>query len=253
MKFGVLGPLRVIAGDCGEPGTVSAARLRALLAVLLWRAGQPVPADELAELVWDGAPPRRAPDATRVLIMRLRRQLDERAAARIVTRAPGYVIEISGDELDAAQFEARTQETGAAVRAGQWVQAARTASKALGLWRGTPLADVPSQLLRDKWVPHLEELHAQSLQWRIEADLHDGRHEQLIPELRDLVTRHPLREHIHGQLMLALYRDARAGLVTELGAEPGPGLRDLHQRILSADPALTTAEPTRPCRRPADP
>ena len=88
MKFGVLGPLRVIADDSGEGSTISAARLRALLAVLLWRAGQPIPADELAELVWDGAPPRQAPAATRALVMRLRRQLDERAAARIVTQCP---------------------------------------------------------------------------------------------------------------------------------------------------------------------
>ena len=173
-------------------------------------AGEPAGAgDELAELVWDGAPPRRAPDATRALVMRLRRQLDKRAAARIVTHAPGYAIEVSGDELDAAQFETLTREAGAAVRAGQWAQAARTASQALGLWRGTPLADIPSQLLRDRWVPHLDQLHVQALEWRIEADLHEGRHEQLIPELRDLTARHPLRERFHGQLMLALYRCGR--------------------------------------------
>jgi DNA-binding SARP family transcriptional activator len=257
VQFGVLGPLRVVARDPGEPGTVLAARQRALLAVLLWRSGQPVPADELAELVWDGAPPAGPADATRSLVMRLRRQLGTRVAARIVTRAPGYVIDISGGELDAAQFETLTRQAGTAVRAGQWAQAARTASEALGLWRGTPLADVPSQLLRDKWVPHLEELHVQALEWRIEADLHENRHEQLIPELRDLTARHPLREQIRGQLMLALYRsgrqaealtayrDARDVLVAELGVEPGPGLRDLHQAILSADPALAAAEPAR--------
>ena len=258
MRFGVLGPLQVIAGDSGERSGVSAARLRALLAVLLWRAGQPVSADELAELVWDGAPPRGAPDATRVLVMRLRRQLNERAAARIVTKAPGYAIEVSGDELDAAQFETLTRAAGAAVRAGQWRQAARTASEALGLWRGTPLVDVPSQLLRDRWVPYLDQMHVQVLEWRIEADLHEGRNEELIPELRDLTASHPLQERFHGQLMLALYQcgrqveaaaayqHARDVLITELGVEPGPDLRDLHQRILSAAPALAAASPTRP-------
>jgi DNA-binding SARP family transcriptional activator/tetratricopeptide (TPR) repeat protein len=254
VKFGVLGTLQVIAG---EPGSALPVRLRTLLAVLLWRANQPVLVDELAELVWDGVPPRQVPDATRALVMRLRRQLDKRAAARIVTRAPGYVIEISGDELDAAQFETLTREAGAAVRAHQWAQAARTTSKALGLWRGTPLSDIPSQLLRDQWVPQLNQLHVQALEWRTEADLRDGRHEQLIPELLDLSARHPLREQFHGQLMLALYRagrqaealsvyrDARDVLVTELGVEPGPGLRELHQRILSADPALALTGPAR--------
>jgi DNA-binding SARP family transcriptional activator len=258
VQFMVLGPLRVAAGDTDAPCVVSAARLRALLAVLLWRANQPVPADELAELVWDGEPPAGAPEATRALVMRVRRQLDPQAAARIVTRAPGYMIDLSDGELDASRFETLTQQAGAAVRAGRWTQAARTAAEALGLWRGTPLADVPSQTLRDQWVPHLERLRMQALEWHIEGDLHDGRHEQLIPELQDLTARHPLREHVHGQLMLALYRcgrqaealaayqHARDVLVGELGVEPGPGLRELHQRILSADPTLAVTESAQP-------
>jgi DNA-binding SARP family transcriptional activator/Tfp pilus assembly protein PilF len=253
MRLGVLGPLQVIAGDGGEPGTISATRLRVLLAALLWRANQPVGADELAELVWDGVPPAGAPDAVRALVMRLRRRLDPPIAARIVTRAPGYAIEISADELDASRFEALTVQAGAAVRAGQWALAAQATAEALGLWRGTPLSDIPSQLLRGQWVPHLEQLHEQALDWRIESDLLNGHHEQLIPELRDLTARHPLHERFHSQLMLALYRSghqaealaayqrARDILVTELGLEPGPGLRDLHQRILSADPALAIA------------
>jgi DNA-binding SARP family transcriptional activator/tetratricopeptide (TPR) repeat protein len=255
MQFGVLGPLQVIAGDADEPGTISAARLRALLAALLWRANQPVPTDELAELVWDGAPPKGAREAARALVMRLRRQLDERAAARIVTRPPGYVIEISHDELDASRFEALTHEAGAAVRAGRWAQAAQAAAQALGLWRGAPLTDIPSQLLRDQWVPRLDQMLVQALDWHIEAGLHEGRHEQLIPELRDLTARFPLREGFHGQLMLALYRcgrqaealaayqQARDVLVTELGVEPGHALHALHQQILTGDPALSSGDP----------
>jgi DNA-binding SARP family transcriptional activator len=250
MLFGVLGSLQVIGRESGEPYAVPAARLRTLLAVLLYRANQPVSLDELAELVWDGVPPGGAPDATRALVMRLRRQLDKQAAARIVTRAPGYAIEVSADELDASRFEKLTREAGAAIRAGRWGEVSRAATGALGLWRGTPLADVPSQLLREKWAPHLEELRLQALDWRIEADLHERRSAELIPELRELTSRHPLREHFHSQLMLALYRcgrqtealaayqHVRDALVMELGVEPGPGLRDLHQQILSADPAL---------------
>jgi transcriptional activator len=106
-------------------------------------------------------------------------------------------------------------------------------------------------------VPCLEQLHAQALDWRIQADLHEGRHQQLIPELQELTARHPLREHVHGQPMLALYRCGRQAealaayqhvrdvLAAELGVEPAPGLRDLHQRILSADPALAVTEPAR--------
>jgi DNA-binding SARP family transcriptional activator len=258
MLFGVLGSLQVIARESGEPYAIPASRLRTLLAVLLYRANQPVPLDELADLVWDGAPPGGAPEATRALVMRLRRQLDKRAAARIVTRAPGYAIEVSADELDASRFETLTRDAGAAIRAGRWEEAGRAGTQALGLWRGTPLADVPSQSLRDQWAPHLEELRLQALNWRIDADLHEGRSAELISELRELTARHPLREHFHSQLMLALYRcgrqtealtayqRARDTLVAELGIEPGPGLRDLHQQILSADPALVADGVARP-------
>jgi DNA-binding SARP family transcriptional activator/Tfp pilus assembly protein PilF len=258
MQFGVLGPLQVAAEDGDQPGVISAARLRALLAVLLWRAGQPVPTGELAELVWDGVPPDGAQEAIRALVLRLRRQLDNRIAARIVTRAPGYAIEVSADELDASRFETLTRQAGTAIRAGRWAQAGRAAADALGLWRGTPLADVPSQLLRDQWVPRLDQLHVQALEWRIEADLHDGRPAQLIPELEDLTARYPLREQFHGQLMLALYRSGRQAealaayrhardvLVTDLGVEPGPDLRELHQRMLSADPDLAVPGPAQP-------
>ncbi len=256
MQFGVLGHFQVKAGD-NEPATLSAARLRTLLAALLWQANQPLQADELAELVWDGAPPTAPAVAARSLVMRLRRQLDGRAAARIVTRPAGYAIEIRADELDALRFEALIQQAGAAVRAGRWTQAARTASEALGLWRGVPLVDIPSQLLRDRWVPSLEQLRMQALDWRIEANLHEGRHELVIPELQELAARHPLREGLHGQLMLALYRSGRQAealatyqhardvLVAELGVEPGPSLRDLHRRVLSADPALGADGPVR--------
>ena len=253
MQFGVLGPLQVVAGDSDAPKVVSAPRLRTVLAVLLWRANRPVPADELAEMVWDGAPPGGAPEAVRALVMRLRRRLDEQAAARIVTRAPGYTIEVSSYELDASRLEALTHQADAAIRAGRWAEATRTAAEALGLWRGTPLADVPSQLLRDQWVPNLERLHVQVLAGRIEADLHEGRHEQLIPELQELTARHPLREHFHGQLMLALagsgrraealgaYQEARRTLAAELGIDPGGELRRLHERILAGDASLTAA------------
>ena len=174
-------------------------------------AGEPAgPVEELAELVWGGAVPGRAPQAVRALIMRLRRQLGEQAAARILTQAPGYAIEVSGDELDASRFETLTRQADAAIRAGWWAEAGDTAAKALGLWRGKPLVDVPSQLLQDQWVPDLERLYGQALAWRIEADLHQGRHEQLIPELQKLTARHPLREDFHGHLMLALAGSARA-------------------------------------------
>ncbi|HWG12353.1 MAG TPA: BTAD domain-containing putative transcriptional regulator [Streptosporangiaceae bacterium] len=230
---------------------ISAPRLRTVLAALLLRANQPVPVDELADLVWNGAPPAEARDAVRALVMRLRRRLDQQAAARVVTRAPGYAIEVSSEELDASRFERLTRQADDAIRAGRWANAAPVAAGALSLWRSTPLVDVPSDLLRDQWVPALEQLYLRALTCRIEADLHEGRHEQLIPQLHELTARHPLRENFYGQLMLALvrsgrwaealgvYQQASQELATELGVDPGPELRRLHERVLAGDASLT--------------
>jgi DNA-binding SARP family transcriptional activator/tetratricopeptide (TPR) repeat protein len=264
MQFGVLGPLQVTTGS-DEPVVVSAARLRALLAVLLWRANQPVPVDELAEMVWDGAPPAGTAGAVRALVMRLRRVLGQPIGARLISRAPGYMIELSGDELDASRFETQSNAAGAAVRAGRWAEAAQAAAAALELWRGTPLADVRSRVLRDAWLPHLEQVRVQALEWRFEAGLHQGCHERLIPELRDVTGHYPLQERFHAQLMralagagrqaeaLATYQEARRILVGELGIEPGPELREWHERILAGDTALAAPLPAPGEPRPVIP
>ncbi|MGA8461579.1 MAG: BTAD domain-containing putative transcriptional regulator, partial [Streptosporangiaceae bacterium] len=121
----------------------------------------------------------------------------------------------------------------------------------LSLWRGEPLADIPSEWLAARDVPRLTELRLQATEAWIEADLQLGRHERVIAELRRLTTVHPFRERLHAQLMLALYRDGRQAealaafqrvrraLLRELGVEPGPDLGLLQQQILTADPALT--------------
>jgi DNA-binding SARP family transcriptional activator len=257
MRFGLLGLLQVDDG-AGSMRSVAGVRQRVLLAALLVRVNQVVPAEELAEIVWDGAPPAAAA-ALRTQVMRLRRALGADAAARIAARDPGYVITLSAGELDVTQFEALHQEAGAAMRAGRWREAVRVLDQALALWRGgAALLDVESQTLRDECGERLKQLRVQATEWQVEAGMRLGRHEQLVPQLRDLVRQHPLQEHNHAQLMLALYRcgrqaealaayqRARDVLVTELGVEPGPGLRELHQRMLSADPALAVTGPTPP-------
>jgi DNA-binding SARP family transcriptional activator/tetratricopeptide (TPR) repeat protein len=255
MFFGYLGPLLIRAGDTELPMT--SARQRVVIAVLLTRPGSAVAADELAELVWDGKPPAGAADTLRSYVMRLRRALGPAAGARIVTRGPGYLIEADADEVDAARF-ARCCRTGAAAyRAGHWAAASAVLSTGLALWRGDPLGDVPSQLLRDASAPPLERERLQALCWRIDADLRLGGGEELVSELRALTGCDPLRERSHALLMTALarcgrtaealaaYQQAREVLVSQLGIEPGAELRDLHRRILAGDPVPSdgTASP----------
>jgi DNA-binding SARP family transcriptional activator/predicted negative regulator of RcsB-dependent stress response len=240
----------MLAGGAGDPVVVPGARQRALLACLLLSANVPVSCDALAEAVWDGSPPPGAPATLRSHVRRLRQALGPGAGARITACDPGYLISVGEPELDVLGFEAACAEAGAARRAARWPEASAAAARAVELWRGAPLLDVPSQVLRDRFVPRLEQLRLQALEDRAEADLRLGRQDRLIPELRELAAEHPVRERFHAQLMEALaragrqaealdaYRQARRALVEELGIEPGPQLRLLHQQILDGDPAL---------------
>jgi DNA-binding SARP family transcriptional activator len=231
-----------------------------LLAALVLHAGKPVSADTLAEVIWDGTPPSGALVTLRSYVLRLRRVLGPQAGARLVTCYPGYLLQAGEGEVDLLRFRCLCREGGAAARAGAWGQAQALLSEALGLWRGAALADIPSESLRRAEVPDLEALRLQAEEWRNDAALHLGGHAELVPGLQSLAARHPLREGFHIQLMLALYRCGRQAealaayqrardiLVAELGIEPGPGLRDLQQQILSADPALAAAGRVGPSR-----
>jgi DNA-binding SARP family transcriptional activator/tetratricopeptide (TPR) repeat protein len=249
MRFEILGPLRVL-DESRQAHEIPGARQRTLLAALLVRANQPVPLDQLAEIVWDGKPPRGSVATLRTHVMRLRRVLPAGAGQRIVTRDPGYLIDVSDAEFDLASFDALYQAAASAIRERRWTDAAGHASDALAQWRGTPFVDVASRELARLWLPRLEQSRLHLIEWGIEAELRLGRHEQLISRLHAEVAAHPLHERFWAQLMLAQYRDgqqadalasyrrARRALVDELGVEPGAELRRLHQQVLAADPSL---------------
>ena len=262
--LGVLGPLHVQRDD--EIIPVPAAKQRIVLATLLVQSNRVVSCDELTDAVWGGNVPRAARATLRNYVKRLRHGLGQEMAARIRTYSPGYRIDLSETELDLALFTRLYVDGGTAVQAGMWEQAERLLGRALGLWRGTPLADVPSEVLRRGEVPRLEQVRLQALEWRLEAQLHQGRHQEAVPQLHALVNQFPLRERLHAYLMLALYRCGRQAdalavyhgvrriLVDELGVEPGPELQALQRRILARDPQLwgtampghLDAEPDRP-------
>src|SRR5215469_463600 len=250
MEFGLLGPLTVRHSGVQIP--MPSAKQRVVLAALLLNANRLIPLDELTEALWGASPPASARATIQNYVLRLRRSL---GGGRITTQPGGYVISVDPGELDVSRFEALLGSARAAARDGLWEQAAGQAGAALALWRGEPLAGVDSEFLAAREVPRLAERRLQALETRIDADLHLGRQSEVIGELRQLAAAHPLRERLHGLLMLALYRDGRQGealatyararqvLIDELGTEPGTGLRDLHQQMLTADPALDLPGP----------
>jgi DNA-binding SARP family transcriptional activator/tetratricopeptide (TPR) repeat protein len=252
VEFGLLGPLVVRSGHTAVQ--VSAGKQRALLAALLLDANQVVAISGLAEAIWQGRPPETARVTLQNYVMRLRHTLGPAGYERIISCPSGYLIEVHPGELDLAQFTELHGAGLAAARAGAWEDASAQLAAALKLWRGRPLADVPSPLLAAK-VPGLAEMRLVALETRIDADLHLYRHHDVTAELAALATAEPLRERVHELLMLALYRSgqqaaalaayrrARRRIVDELGIEPGPALRELNQRILRSDPTLRLHPP----------
>jgi DNA-binding SARP family transcriptional activator len=246
VEFRLLGPLEV--WHEGRAIELRGAKQRALLAVLLLNANQVVSSDRLVEELWGDEPPDARTAALRVRLSQLRKAL-EAGGSPIVTRAPGYAIELRPEQLDLRRFELLLDEAAA----GDPSTAAGKLREALALWRGPALADFAYESFAQAAIGRLEELRLLALERRIEADLALGRHDELVPELEQLVRDHPLHEHLRVQLMLALYRAgrqadalesyhaARRTLVDELGIEPSPALQELERAILRQDPALGLA------------
>jgi predicted ATPase/DNA-binding SARP family transcriptional activator len=225
-----------------------APKVRAVLVVLLVRANRLVSVDELCDELWREHPPSSARSALHVHIAALRRTLG-RNAARLHTRAPGYVLELADDQLDARRFERQLRD--ASTSLADWRPGADERLRdALGLWRGPALAEFADLPCARDEAARLEELRLGALERRIELDLAAGRDAEVIPELHELVAEHQYRERLHAHLMLALYRAGRQAdalrayrrahqlLVEQLGIEPAGELRALHQAILTHDADL---------------
>lgn len=256
MEFRLLGPLEVL--DQGRPLAVTAPKHRALLAALLVNADEVVSVDRLVDYLWGERAPATASSLVKVYVSQVRHLLAGGAGATdlLVTQAPGYRLRVAVDALDLLVFEQLVAEAESAQAEGRTELAAERLRAALDLWRGEPLEDVPSDLLRQVDATRLTERRLAAVEARIEADLLLGRDRELVGELEALVAAHPLRERLRGQLMLALYRSgrradalavyqaARATMAEELGLDPDPELRRLQRAILSEDPSLTLPRAT---------
>ena len=259
MALGILGPLEVRL-EGGEPVALGGHRQRALLAILILHANEVVSTDRLIDQLWGEHPPATAVHTVRVFVSRLRRALGP-AGARLVTRPPGYVIEVGVDEVDADRSERLFASARAALADGKPREADALLRDAEPLWRGPPLADFTYEPFAQAMIARLEEVRVSSRELLIEAQLALGRHSDVVAELEALVREHPFRERPRGQLMLALYRSgrqadaldafqqARRTLVEELAVEPSEDLRELEQAILRQDPWL--AAPLPPAAGPA--
>jgi DNA-binding SARP family transcriptional activator len=258
LRFGVLGPLRVWRGETVvDLGPV---QQRVVLAVLVLQAGRPVGRQQMINAVWGEATPRNAVNLVQRHASGLRRALEPERPGHtpsglLAWTEAGYLLTVPNGALDLDVFESELSRARAARIAGRLGEATEALHSALGLWRG-PVCEGLSSPFLDAQAARLDESRISVLEERIELDLAIGVHADLIAELRDLIAEHPLRERLHGLLMMALYRagrqadalaafrDARRRLRDELGVEPAAPLQRLHQQILAADPGLLAASGT---------
>ena len=235
MEIRVLGPVEVSAG--GRPVAIGAGKPRALLVLLALHEGSAVSTDRLVAGLWGDEPPATAAKMVQLCVSQLRKALaGADGGAEILTRGRGYELCLGCEGLDARRFEQLI--AGGMPREG------------LALWRGGPLADVADEPFAATEIRRLEELRLTALELAIDQDLAAGRHREVVGELDALVAREPMRERLHLQRMLALYRsgrqvealdayrEVRRALVDAVGVEPGPELRRLHEAILRQDPEL---------------
>ncbi|MEU5694714.1 BTAD domain-containing putative transcriptional regulator [Actinosynnema sp. NPDC020468] len=247
LEFGVLGPLQVLAD--GRQLVIGRKGMRGLLAMLVLEANRVVPIDEIVDCLWADDPPATARTIVHGYVSRLRRMLeqaDPAGSARILTTPPGYQLAVDPWRLDfhrARQLVSSARGKPAPIRA-------QLLRESLGLWRGQVLADVPGEPI----TTDLEELRLAAVEERIEAELELGRHLELVGELRQLVGEYPFRERLVAHSLRALYRSGQRAdaleayqrfhrrVVDELGIDPGPELRLLHEQVLRDDPALSSAQ-----------
>jgi predicted ATPase/DNA-binding SARP family transcriptional activator len=246
VRIGILGPLEV-RDEAGQPVRLGGPRLRALLIRLALDPGRTIAAERLTGDLWPGTGPADASNALQALVSRLRNA----AGPDIIEHWPGgYQLAVAPAAVDATQFEQLVTTGRGALAAGDPERGAAVLRQALTLWRGPALVDVEDAPFAAGPITRLEELRLAATEDRIDADLALGRGAELAPEAEELVSAHPLRERLRGQLMrilylagrqsdaLAVYEDTRQLLADRLGVDPSPALSAVHLAILRADPDL---------------
>lgn len=245
MDFSVLGPLRAFID--GRPVDLGVRKQRFVLAVLLLEANKHVPADRLIELAW---PEGEAPDTARAVIhtqiSRLRTIFAGSEDVTLIREGSGYQLRLDPLRVDVFRFRALCTRA----RAATDERRIELLEEALALWDGPALSSVATEDVRLRVAAPLEEERLGALEERFEAYIRLGRQTEIIHELAEAVTEHPLRQQLVAKLMVALHRLDRTpeALATyqrlyqyldeELGIEPAPAVRQLQVRILRDDPSL---------------
>ena len=248
VSIDLLSPMSVRVN--GNSVTPTAAKQRKILALLALNAGRVVSTTTLTEELWGDAPPASSAAALQTYILQLRKRLSAGPRQLIATYHGGYLLQDAPCRTDISELDRYVGPGRAAAESGDYRTASDLLTRALALWRGPALSDVPPGRILEIEAISLEETRMGILERRVEADLALGRHADLLGELRLLTARHPMSENLSRFLMISLYRSGHSGralseyhrlratLQAELGIDPSPRLQQLHDAILTHSPSL---------------
>lgn len=251
MRYRLLGAIEVHFRD--HPIPIDRPRCRAVLGYLLLHADQTISSDRLGEALWAGAAPTSARAQVQADVSAIRRAIREAGAPGVLaTRPGGYELQTVAGESDYAEFTTLTEQ---ARHRDDLEERVRLLRAALELWHGTALTGATAAFVEGARAG-LEEQRLAAYEGLAEAELALGHHADVVADLSRVVINAPLRERLHGQLMLALHRCGRRAdalavarclrrrLVDQQGLDPDPAIVRLEQRILRTDGSL--APPTVP-------
>ena len=243
--FGVLGPLQMTVD--GAPVSLGTPKQRAVLAMLVMNRSRPVSTDSLITAAWEEWPPAEARASLHSYISNLRRLLSGAGAdpkSVLVNAPPGYRLNVADTACDIGRFVAGKAAGVHAAAAGRFEEASRHLTTALAEWRGPVLDDLRDFQFVDAFATALTEDKVVAHTAHAEAEIACGRSYSVIGELETLTVEHPYREPLWAQLITAYYIAERQSealdayqrlkttLADDLGIDPGPTVRALHERIL---------------------
>lgn len=266
VRFAILGPVRV--WRAGQELSLGRPQERALLALLLVRAGQPAAIHDIVTALWGPNPPHSAVNVVRRHVGTLRRLLEPELPTRSEGRwlhrdAGGYRLVTDSDSLDLLHFRRLREEARQAAADGAYPGAVELLTEALALWQGPVASGIPPETRAHLALDALEHEYLTAVREAADAALHAGVPDAVLPVLRSAAADHPLDEPLLARLILALagtglrpealstYQTVRARLADELGIDPGPELSDVHRAVLAGPPAPAAGAGPRPATRTA--
>ncbi|MEV1087180.1 AfsR/SARP family transcriptional regulator [Streptomyces microflavus] len=248
MRFNLLGPFEIVNHE-GKAYSPHTPKVCQVLALALTRPNEIVPVDSFIQELWGDNPPPSALTTLQTYIYHARKLfalegIETAERNLIITRTPGYLIQVEAHEVDLTRFEQLVVQGRQCLDANEPATASETLREALGMWRGTTLSNITVGPVLAAQVTYMSEIRIRATELLIEAEKQLGRHRGLIPELRLLVREYPFNEWFHGQLISVLnfsgrraealqaYHDLRVILNDRLGIDPSPEIQKLQQEVL---------------------